>query len=594
MDSGHPFWNVVVVQETVPPLSPEPVTAGAPPPTPLEPSLRPQRGSGWRRAGNALLLIALVALAVLARCWNAADVFVEGRIFFVDPDCYSRMTRASEIFHHPGRVIHEHLFENWPTGISSHTTAPMDYSIAVVAWLLKPFAAHPLDLAGAVTPVLMGVATLLFLWFWAGRLRLPYRVPLALLFAVSPVLVHGTSLGRPDHQALQILTLAVALGAEVALMGATRRGEFLVPDGSVIVKRWSIVAGVAWGMSLWVSLYEPGILLLVTAPFALLWHGWGLLARERRWGYALFGAVLAVAALVDGWRSPIPTDPDIVKFFPNWSLTIAELRSVAPWSPLLLAWSLALLPAVPFLLAWGYWKGEHRNAWWLWCGGCLLALVCWQMRWGYFFGLAFVMALPWVLAAFQRRWVALLVFAVSLWPVAREWDEQLAAEGDRFAQRLERRQESLELHGLATALKQVHGGDGENGRGGTALYPVLSPWWLSPAMAYWSGQPNVAGSSHQSLPGTVDASRFYRSTFWPEAAEILARRKVYYVVAYMPERVLNVSEKIIGNRLENPENTMASILFTQPHSAPDGLELEGGYTRFRIFRVKGALPATLE
>ena len=30
-----------------------------------------------------------------------------------------------------------------------------------------------------------------------------------------------------------------------------------------------------------------------------------------------------------------------------------------------------------------------------------------------------------------------------------------------------------------------------------------------PAIAYWSGQRCVSGSSHQSLPGTVDSSRFF-------------------------------------------------------------------------------------
>jgi len=93
--------------------------------------------------------------------------------------------------------------------------------------------------------------------------------------------------------------------------------------------------------------------------------------------------------------------------------------------------------------------------------------------------------------------------------------------------------------------------------------PVLAPWWQSPALAYWSGQPCVAGSSHESLPGTVDTSRFYLSAD-PSAAEaILARRRVAWVVAYDPGRVLAVSSAILGETA--PEGTMAQSLYEHPN-----------------------------
>ena len=37
----------------------------------------------------------------------------------------------------------------------------------------------------------------------------------------------------------------------------------------------------------------------------------------------------------------------------------------------------------------------------------------------------------------------------------------------------------------------------------------LAPWWLSPALAYWSRQPGVAGSSHQACRARWKRARFF-------------------------------------------------------------------------------------
>ena len=39
--------------------------------------------------------------------------------------------------------------------------------------------------------------------------------------------------------------------------------------------------------------------------------------------------------------------------------------------------------------------------------------------------------------------------------------------------------------------------------------PLLAPWGLSPSISYWSGQPAVAGSSHESLSGIAASARFF-------------------------------------------------------------------------------------
>ena len=80
---------------------------------------------------SALCLLFFVALTVVTRCHNYADVFVNGRVYFVDADCYSRMTRVRMVREHPLTIIRHHDFENWPQGITPHTTTPMDWLVAV-------------------------------------------------------------------------------------------------------------------------------------------------------------------------------------------------------------------------------------------------------------------------------------------------------------------------------------------------------------------------------------------------------------------------------------------------------------------------------
>lgn len=521
----------------------------------------------------------MVLLVGLVRCWNAGDVFFAGQTFFVDADCYSRMTRVERVMM-SGEAVRHQEFENWPEGVESHATAPLDFLTAALAWGLYGLGGglqQALDGAGAAISLLLGMAMAAFLWGWAGWMRLRYRGPLLLLFAFSPMLVHGTLLGRPDHQSLILLCMAVALGAEAALLKQPTRG-------------WGMAAGGAWGLGLWVSLYEPGILLLLALGLSAALNPRGLFARVRWAGWGVFFGVIGVGLLVDGWHSPVP-DPEVVKYFPNWSRSIGEMASIPLFSSTLLRWTLAILPLAPVLL---WWRGrtgtDERRVCWFWLGllVALVALTCWQVRWGYFLSLVFVMALPLMLEALPKRWMALTLFTLALWPVARDWEDRLGwSEQGRVqvAQRFEQRRENLALYHVAQLLK------GPEGSPAGEVLPFMAPWWQSPALAYWSGQPGVAGSSHQSLPGTVDASRVYLASATDDkvALEILAKRGVRRLVVYDPERVEAVSATILGLS-EIPKDPLVRRLFARPHSPPPGFRLiEGPQNQQPYFRVFGVL-----
>ena len=165
----------------------------------------------------------------------------------------------------------------------------------------------------------------------------------------------------------------------------------------------------------------------------------------------------------------------------------------------------------------------------------------WQARWGYFLLAIFVIVLPGLLESIKSRVLVWAAFVLSLWPVAGAWDKKVWPNDATVGQEQEEKRERIELRDLAISMRSAE------------TRPFLAPWWLSPELAYWSGQPGVAGSSHESLPGIVDSARFFASTDAAEAELILGRRRVAFVVGYDADRVGETSGKILGI----PVNPMA-------------------------------------
>lgn len=499
-----------------------------------------------------LALAAICAVAFLARCWNVADVFVAGRIYFVDADCYSRMTRAALITGGHGLVIRHHDFENVPHGTTPHTTAPLDWLIVagktiadcglrIADWKgTSVLRGQGLDLSGALVSPLLGVLTCAWLGWWARRQTDPgFQAAAAwappILFAISPVLVHGTVLGRPDHQSLLILLLAIALGLEwrLAMDSARSRGA---PAPSIEKGRGrpfssGITAGAAWALAMWVSLYEPLVLFASVAALWLIGDRRRFSGREFRAGWIVFGAILVAAVLIDGWRAVWP-DAATRAAFLSWQSTIGELRHLDLRNSALLQWLGAGCVLAPFVLG----LGAHRvpstirnpHSAILALLVLLLVLTLWQLRWGYFLALVYAMSLPWQLAAIREiapklAWLGPTIFLLGLWPVARAWDATLFPPRAVARAREEEAAEGMQLRAVAERMR------------GTERAAFLAPWWLSPALAYWSGQPGVAGSSHQALPGTMETARFFLAPDAATAESIAHRLGVRWIVTDGPD-----------------------------------------------------------
>ncbi len=515
--------------------------------------LRPRKIWFLLQEGVWLAIVLLLALGAFT--WNHEAVFFGGEVYYTDGDCYSRMTRVRMIEETGLRSIRHHEWENFPAGTTPHTTMPLDALIAGFSQVLRPFSERHLALAGAWISPLLGLALLVFLALWSVAKRLPYRRAMLLLLAASPIAAHGFQLGRPDHQSLLVLIIAVALVAEVEIW--TRRAL-----------GWRYVSAVAWALALWVSLFEPLILLVVVLLARWLCRGC-LLHEESKKTTArvgppvVFFGILAVALFIDGWRAS-----GFHPAFARWALNIGELRS-AGWGGIF-SWCGCLLALSPALLVWR-WIQDRERLCWLWLALVVVTagLSLYHARWGYFLALAFAMSLPWVLPTLRNPWLVWTVFLISLWPVAAEWDRRLYPSDQAFRARVENIADAVALRESALSLR-------ERTVGG-----VVAPWWFCPAIVWWSGQPCIGGTSHQSLPGIVESCEFYIAEA-PDP-EFLQKSKVVYLLVYEPDRLISNSEQILGRSATGL--TLAETLYEAREAPPRGLTKIFANRFFKIYEV---------
>jgi len=499
--------------------------------------------------------VILAALFLAAVTWNRDHVLVpqadgDMLVILADGDCHSRLQRAALVTARPGTLVRTHDFENHPAGTTPHTTAPMDYLIAGLGLLVQP-----LDLAGAWISPLLGLITILFLWFWARTLDLRPRWPMLLLWAISPALTHALALGRPDHQSLLVLLTCIALTSNLAFIRTSCAG-------------WAWTSGAAWGLALWVSWFEPLILLAtqeVARTIALRRAAWPAVWRHA---LLLAGGMTLASWALEGFRNPWP-EADVREFFPRWASLLGELQSATPQN--MFAWTGWLIVPAPILLAWNYWRTRDPLALMLLVLlAVATALTGWQARWNPWLTMTFALALPWMLAPLRKPWIVWPVFLLSLWPVASAWEQRLLPPAAEQARRTEAIHEAALLAEVADFLRQQPPGG------------VLAPWWISPALARQSGQPFVGGTSHQSLPGSADTARFFLATDEASARHLLRQRDVHYVVTDDPERLIPTSATLLG--IPPPDHPLITRL-TRNREVPDFLEPVFANAFFRVYLV---------
>jgi len=532
-------------------------------------------------------IVILSVLILATRCVNYQDVFIAGNVYFSDADCYARMTRVGLVSAKPGLIVRHHDFEDFPQRTTPHTTAPLDYLILGLSHLLKPFTTQPLDLAGAFISPLLGLFGGWFLWFWSRQMKFRYRWVALILYATSPILVHGTELGRPDHQSLSILFVTIAICAEWSFQNleATR-----IPTDGTRESRtgwqgctWPSVSAVAWALAIWVSAYEPLVLFIILMVTTFVMNRRELLGPDRRMGWILFAAIIVIALLIER-RLPSFAIFESNAVFNNWARTVGELAHVSPANPSWLRWCGYLLLVAPFFI-WMNIKTQRDGApLFDFAQGQLgralpiyvllivtYFLTIWQARWAYFFALMFAVTLPALLAPVKSGVAVWVAFVLSMHPILRNWDQRLWPNEAELARRVEQRIESVQIRDLVLSLRS------------SDVHPFLAPWWLSPSIAYWSGQPGVAGSSHESLDGIEDSARFYLSEDLQKEREILQNHRVAWVFAYDSERVAQNSAAILNE--SPPLHSLCRVLDRTPSQAPPFLILSAQNVACKLYRV---------
>ena len=277
---------------------------------------------------------------------------------------------------------------------------------------------------------------------------------------------------------------------------------------------------------------------------------------------------MLLAALVERrW----PEWPGAQPFFANWSATIGELKPVGLTNPVWLHWAGGLILLSPLLLAVAR---KRRTLSWAFAGLLLLTflLTLWEARWGYFFAVVFLFTLPVQIAVVRQKWLAWGAVALVLLPLLQFWDGQFWPNEQTASRRAQDRLEAVQWRVAASALADL------------PRAPVLAPWWLSPATAYWSGQPTVAGSSHESLPGIVESARFFLATSPNDAREILRRHGVKWVLVYDEERVAENSAALLG--VPPPAGPLCRTLDRSPSQAPLFLSLAWQNDACKAYQVR--------
>lgn len=518
------------------------------------------------------ILILVLSLGIGIRFHNLTDVLVGGNFYFVDADCYSRMSRAKQVSESPGTVVRHQDFENWPEGVESHATAPMDYAIVAlervlrVAWpeigRLASLKKSTLDLAGALVSPLLGMLLCGFLAAWSagcGASSSSWRAAwwlVPFLAALSPPLVHATVFGRPDHQSLLLLFLAIALAAEQRLQAAPSNG-------------WAWAGGCAWGAALWVSLYEPAVLLGVVLLLGIWpWRSSWTLARRSRWTLGLL-ALIGCGWFVDGIHFVLP-DSQWKDALQRWGSTIGELQAHEDLG-VFSAWTGFLVWIAPVWLLWQVRRQGRLVSGWLLLWLILAGLAFWQARWSPYFVLGFILCLPLIFSTVGSAVQIGCAFLLSLYPVFADWEQRCFPEASTVEQRYLERSERINARLAAEKMRSPE------------RMPFLAVWWHSPALAYWSGQPAVAGSGHEGIAGIVDSARFFLATEPAVAHEILKRRNVRVVVASDSARAVENSATVLGQLPS--EKPLAEKLWGADSTRVWGLDGETNVTTFRLLRV---------
>jgi hypothetical protein len=473
----------------------------------------------WVVFGLACLALGLWLRSQAAPGWLGLDTTRHPAImrpWMVEADCYSQLARVQRILAGQGLIQNHFKVENWPEGLVPSTTSTFDYCILLLYAPLRFLVPFPLDWAGAlISPLLWAALVVFWMLFRSREFNRAGRALFVFGSAALPGLVWATAFGRPRHQSLLLVLIALGLTCEY------ERWHMVVTPR----RAWSLLAGVVWGLACWTSLFEPTVVVVVLILYNLL-----VRRRESPTMLVSFGFVMLAALLLEGFHIFLPP-PQYRAALVNWLSTIAEVRGLS-FGILVQQMTLGLL-LLPFV-AWPLWLRENSNR----TDRLLILLTILltiftavQSRWIYYANLGELFLIVRFFQMAPMRWTRLVILALFLLGLADANKTQLT-----LSRKADSAQPSLQLVEISRSIDQPGA--------------ILAPWWLSPGLLYFSGHPIVTGSSHCGISGIVAGAEFYAATSWIDAERILKARQVRWVVVYDDPKLeyplLNTSRGILG------------------------------------------------
>jgi hypothetical protein len=247
-------------------------------------------------------------------------------------------------------------------------------------------------------------------------------------------------------------------------------------------------------------------------------------------------------------------------------------------APEMSAWDIPSLVILVFLpwIAYSLWRERNlTDRFVLGLAIFLAGFALFERRWLAYASLAEIFLLARYMQSAPLHWTRLLLGAAFLLNVGESNYVQIKA-----VQGSPPNQPSPELAQIAGSIDQPGG--------------VLAPWWLSPGLLYFAGNPIVSGSSHCGITGIVASARFFATTSWDEADRILRERKVRWVVVWDEPKyvypLLGSSQEILGEAASTDENkgdadaTVAQTLVTD-NDVPAELRLRAVTQHFKLYQV---------
>ncbi len=560
----------------------------------------------------------------------------------VEADCYSQLARVQRILNGQGLLQNHFAAENWPEGLTPSTTAPFDYVILLLYVPLWFFTTHPLDWAGMlVSPALWIALAGFWMLIRSREFNLFGRALLLAGSAALPAIVWATACGRPRHQSLILVLIAMGLTAEYE-----RWQLELTPK-----RAWNIFAGIVWGLACWTSLFEPALVAGVVIIFNLI-----VRRRENAAFLTAFGLVLLAMTVLEGGH----IFGNLVQIYQlrhspyahNWLETIAEVSPV-DFDGMVVRLTFILLVAP--LLAWRLWprsSAHATDALLIILAVLLTFLTSAQGRWSTYAALAILflvvryvqslrasaqapfslgpiadagalifLATPFLFWCLMRGarpesgdllLIALMVVLVSLMIIPHGLSGWFSVRNPFVAEGgapITLGHWTRVLVVVILFVGMVRGNYTQiAGAAGVQLQPsaqlarisasidqpggIMAPWWLSPGLLYFSGHPIVAGSSHAGMSGIVDSARFFTATSWADAEKILQDRKVRWVVVWDNRMyvypVLNKSLGILGRPPvtdDQPGNAeqMVGQLLVEDHLLPTAFHLRAVIEQMKLY-----------